>query len=548
MKRFLAIAIALSMALSIAACGGAGKSDAKTADGGGAGSTSANAGTTAEAQKEEPMEISMMNWNIADSFPEDGKPDKMWDYVRNKFNIVIKPFNVTWEDVGEKRSAWAAAGTLPEVIGATAMPGSADYYQWISDGVVRPIPDNLSAYPHVKKFMEQPEVTVYAVDGKNYLMPRQTYADSSWMCMDRGILSRKDWRENLGLSIPKTEQEFIDMCVAFATQDPDGNGVDDTYGYAVCAHWALPSFVMSYHGNTDGGWHKLADGKMVIPALEKTSLPLMSFYRRMYAAGAFDPDFATDPYDEGMRKFSAGKVGILGRMVSPTEMRFTYNEWNSVQKDKDFVEVVEVLPPPEVPGNKPMGLPEFGYWSETYINKSVDDVKMAKILEFYDYFYSEEGMRLLLFGFEGEDYKMEGDEIIMLTEISDETGFPKSAADIYPYAAGGMIEMVAWAQDYMQYIDPTIPKKLRETLAAERDRRLKEYVPCPVDLRIAAINIPEQQEMSGVSQDDGWIYFIMNTDNISDSDLFDQIYADWEANGYKKAKDAMTKKVAELGY
>jgi putative aldouronate transport system substrate-binding protein len=44
---------------------------------------------------------------------------------------------------------------------------------------------------------------------------------------------RKDWREKLGLPEPKTMQDVINMALAFANNDPDGNGVKDTYGIAL---------------------------------------------------------------------------------------------------------------------------------------------------------------------------------------------------------------------------------------------------------------------------------------------------------------------------
>lgn len=44
---------------------------------------------------------------------------------------------------------------------------------------------------------------------------------------------RQDWLENLGLSQPKTIDELINVIEKFTTDDPDGNGVDDTYGLGV---------------------------------------------------------------------------------------------------------------------------------------------------------------------------------------------------------------------------------------------------------------------------------------------------------------------------
>lgn len=64
-----------------------------------------------------------------------------------------------------------------------------------------------------------------APDGAMYGVPwsRQAFA----------TVIRKDWRENLGYDVPKNWDELADLAHAFATEDPDGNGKDDTSGMVV---------------------------------------------------------------------------------------------------------------------------------------------------------------------------------------------------------------------------------------------------------------------------------------------------------------------------
>lgn len=63
----------------------------------------------------------------------------------------------------------------------------------------------------------------YRIDGKLYGFPLQ-----------RGIASvtyiRKDWLDKLGLDIPKTWEEYMEVLRQFTFNDPDGNGKNDTYG------------------------------------------------------------------------------------------------------------------------------------------------------------------------------------------------------------------------------------------------------------------------------------------------------------------------------
>ena len=43
---------------------------------------------------------------------------------------------------------------------------------------------------------------------------------------------RQDWLDALGLEAPTTTEEYLAVMEAFTTQDPDGNGRDDTYGWS----------------------------------------------------------------------------------------------------------------------------------------------------------------------------------------------------------------------------------------------------------------------------------------------------------------------------
>jgi hypothetical protein len=43
---------------------------------------------------------------------------------------------------------------------------------------------------------------------------------------------RKDWLDRLGLTVPKTLDEFLTVMKAFREQDPNGTGLHDTFGYS----------------------------------------------------------------------------------------------------------------------------------------------------------------------------------------------------------------------------------------------------------------------------------------------------------------------------
>ena len=71
----------------------------------------------------------------------------------------------------------------------------------------------------------------------------------------QGLIYRKDWADNLGLSAPKTVDEFYEMARAFSEDDPDGNGKNDTIGLTDRSDLIFGVFktIASWHG-TPNNW------------------------------------------------------------------------------------------------------------------------------------------------------------------------------------------------------------------------------------------------------------------------------------------------------
>ena len=62
-------------------------------------------------------------------------------------------------------------------------------------------------------------------------MPKPDSADPNIYKAERkGIFIRKDWLENVGMEMPTTWEDLYNVAHAFTYDDPDGNGVKDTYG------------------------------------------------------------------------------------------------------------------------------------------------------------------------------------------------------------------------------------------------------------------------------------------------------------------------------
>jgi len=113
----------------------------------------------------------------------------------------------------------AAAKDLPDVI--INDTGSLGLYQ--SQGLVTEVDRNgIAGGADVTDAGWQ---AAAASDGKYYGVPFSTQAFVT--------LIRKDWREKLAKPVPENWDQLLDLAIAFTTQDPDGNGRNDTYGMLV---------------------------------------------------------------------------------------------------------------------------------------------------------------------------------------------------------------------------------------------------------------------------------------------------------------------------
>lgn len=140
---------------------------------------------------------------------------------------------------------------------------------------------------------------------------------------------RQDWLDKLGLDMPTTEEEVLAVAKAFAEEDPDGNGVDDTYGLGGMAFGDMGGFYRYMH---NANWVNLGeDGELQVgPNNMKEST---AFKRALYESGVVDKDFLTDKDGSKTRQdFLNGKIGIYSYMTADY-MGFASRELDTLMKN-----------------------------------------------------------------------------------------------------------------------------------------------------------------------------------------------------------------------
>ncbi|MBD2848083.1 extracellular solute-binding protein [Paenibacillus sp. IB182496] len=244
----------------------------------------------------------------------------------------------------------------------------------------------LDKYPEIRKITTRE-------DGKMYEFAHVTPTGPN-----HRLYIRVDWLEQLGLETPKTSDELLETALAFANQDPDGNGADDTYGINLSF---IGGMVVDYmFGDVFTIYEKIPwhveDGRLV-HAWERTH-QAFSYMKELYDGGAVDKGFLADSQGEKAKQdWLNGKLGIYGGSgMSTSDIEAFYQN----NPDSDFT----VIPLPEGPNgafSPAIGNP---VQMTAVINSAAKDPEAA--MRFIDFMADPDTIQTLQYGVEGETYQL----------------------------------------------------------------------------------------------------------------------------------------------
>ncbi len=131
----------------------------------------------------------------------------------------------------------------------------------------------------------------------------------------KSLLYRGDFLDALGVTeeeYPKTVDDFVALMYRFAKEDPDGNGVDDTYGIGASGVKPFFGAYGMYCGfiGGDSYWYE-KDGEILNPDVSDASKEIIGILADMYADGVIDPEFVT-----GTESVPGSYWGISGGFVN----------------------------------------------------------------------------------------------------------------------------------------------------------------------------------------------------------------------------------------
>lgn len=452
MKRLLAVTVCALMVLAmVAGCAANTSAPAQSSsapatiapsDGGTAASTPAPAPTQAELK---PLTI---DWGMSMSDPSQ---DSLGKWLQDNFKVTL---NVVAIDGEDKINMLAASGTLPDLISGMAF-GDATFNQLKSTSMIRTIPDEMLAkYPLVQKTIaNHPILSGYnKVIPDNYWLPVYGDADNPPVAQQNPFFYRADWAKKLNIAPPQTVDDFYNMLKAFAFDDPDGDGKNDTYGIS---GWLWQANFIPWVDMYS--WVK-EDGKWIPGYLSKNMLSALEFYNKLYKEKILDPEFANA---DDRSLFFTDKVGVVNMNGS------AYWIWKNIYQKfagahdgmsvDQAMDIAQFVPPLKADASgSPQWMQQLDCWGLA-IGANCSDEKLDRILDIANWELTPAGRDFITYGIEGQDWIEKDGKAVSILPNNPSTGQQKTLNQVYP-SISGLVVCEGFSTPGTPWLNPTLPQ------------------------------------------------------------------------------------------
>ncbi len=451
-KKLTCLLLAALMALGLAACQPAANSESPAAPEAPAQTTNEGSEEQQAPQEEAPEEAPAtsaydthltISMDVLDAEKTNVTAKDAW--FREKFNIDWDLIPVTWGDWNERVRAWVAADDMPDILWWDMKTNYTNEFRtWANAGAFRAIPADLSNWPNLQALREKliTDDTMLTVNGELYGWPasRQNpdWLENAYYCM---FAYRRDWAKAVGLykeGDAYTWDEVKAMIKAVQEQDPGQNGVGNTIGIT-SETWAFPGVFMEILGMADdrNGYVKDENGDYIPYFTTDTYRQELKFVTDLFQEGYIWKDQVVDSGSDGVNHFTAGTAFMfLGNNSASWFSGTAYPKMvdTGVVSSSDDVAPMIVYSPVD---NKSFWLTETeDYWTVAHLNHNVDDEKLTRILDMWNWLGSEEGRIFSVAGLEGQDYEVNPDGTYTILWEKGEDGnyispYADTASNIY---------------------------------------------------------------------------------------------------------------------
>ncbi|HOO61456.1 MAG TPA: extracellular solute-binding protein [Bacillota bacterium] len=252
------------------------------------------------------------------------------------------------------------------------------------------------------------------------------------------LFVNKNWLENVGMELPTTTKELYTLLVAFKEQDANGNG-DTTDEIPLCTQdWSSCWYSLAgAFGLMNRGYHNTtidfdeATGSARIFAASDSYRDMLSYFHTLYTEGLLDSNVFSISNDMWKNNIENDVIGIFAS---------TNLAWVPEAQQNDWIAIDEAL---EGPNGDKLWSPiraDFHSAGAAVIPASCKDP--ALVLQWLDYFWTDEGSLFYHMGIEGETFVANDNGTFDYTEdiynemSTNNLSFDDVIAQYSPYPGG----------------------------------------------------------------------------------------------------------------
>lgn len=238
-------------------------------------------------------------------------PERLHGRDLKTLNIDLQLICVS-ENFTQQLALTIASGDIPDLI----LMEYRTYVEYANEGLFTDLTGLVDQYSDLMDYVntgDQSEMcwNRMKVDGAIYGIPTRSVNTSM---LTTAI--RQDWLDNLGLQVPATIDELTEVLRAFTEDDPDQNGLNDTYGLSTYGMHNIYSMnylstIFGAFGAAPGQQYLLNDdGTVTTNVISDEYKAAVSYLHDIYAAGYMDPEIFTNSNSQAYEKFATGKMGF----------------------------------------------------------------------------------------------------------------------------------------------------------------------------------------------------------------------------------------------
>lgn len=498
MKRILALVCAVMLCATLfPACGSPPGSSAPAA-------SNTPAGIASSTSSGEAVPISIFCGDFGRVIKEDNSVVKEVEArTGTKISLTIVPV----AEYLQKVNLFAASDSLPDIVRFLQY----DHFQYISSGALLDLAPYLDKYPDLKKSQPQEAWDLVTVQGAIYTVPNFNVPGKFSYYM------RKDWLDKLDLPVPETLEQLRETLIAFTYNDPDGNGVNDTWGLGTMSKMSdkmkVNPFMQIFgaYGVMPYAYFE-KDGKAYDPLLTGEYKQALEYCRMLYCDDkVVDPDVFIIPEDETQQRIVQGKIGSArGWWADICERINDQLKMPEVTPGSEWVIVNNIKGPN---GDYGMLANDICSYSSSVAASSKNTDKALELLNFIG---SDEGFMLTSYGIEGVHYTVDA-----AGEYADRTEEGREAMNAKWLDV--LSQFVYRVRDYQRLLIKSNPS-YEEHLVGARDGRLYTNLFEGISTEVTQKYIPDLDAVAL----DWFVKFV--TDEVS-LDQFDVFVAEYKSKG-----------------